>query len=315
MLEVKIDKILPVTEAKDNFSNLVDEVENSDDLYVLTKNGKPGAVLVGIHHLEKLTGTSHEVLMGAVAGSASSLPEEDTAIEPILPQAETDMPKEDKLIEETAGSGTNFNSNPVLSGPNNAADLTAAAPIDLTNFLEDPVEENEPDPISDSTMINSAATIAQEEPPYQASSSSVAEDQSSSISASPFANDMSNGASEIAYAPLASEVPVSDNTAPASSDLSQSSTLNPSEPQAPTDDDPLDFLSNLDSNDVDPSASLDNVAPVNVPASQTPLASSSPLDEPLPNETPVAPFQAQQPINGQASQSQTPVPQQAPQSL
>jgi prevent-host-death family protein len=66
MLEVKIDKILPVTEARDNFNKLVDEVESSDEMYVLTKNGKPCGVLVGVHHLEKLTGTSHEVLMEAV---------------------------------------------------------------------------------------------------------------------------------------------------------------------------------------------------------------------------------------------------------
>ena len=63
MLEVKIENIIPVTEARDSFNKIVDEVEGSDQLYVLTKNGKPAAVIVGVHHLEKLTGTSHEELI------------------------------------------------------------------------------------------------------------------------------------------------------------------------------------------------------------------------------------------------------------
>jgi len=56
MLQVNVDKILPVTEARDKFNQIVDGVEGTDDLYVLTKNGKPSAVVVGVNHLEKLTG-------------------------------------------------------------------------------------------------------------------------------------------------------------------------------------------------------------------------------------------------------------------
>ena len=43
VLEVDIDKLLPVTEARDNFNKIIDEVEGSDLMYVLTKNGKPSA--------------------------------------------------------------------------------------------------------------------------------------------------------------------------------------------------------------------------------------------------------------------------------
>ncbi len=59
MLQVNIEKIIPVTEARDMFNKIVDEVEGTDELYVLTKNGKPCAVVVGVNHLEKLTGESH----------------------------------------------------------------------------------------------------------------------------------------------------------------------------------------------------------------------------------------------------------------
>jgi len=64
MLEVKVENILPVTEARDSFNQLIDKVEGTDEMFVLTKNGKPIAILVGVHHLEKLTGENHEELFG-----------------------------------------------------------------------------------------------------------------------------------------------------------------------------------------------------------------------------------------------------------
>ncbi|MEI8143311.1 MAG: type II toxin-antitoxin system prevent-host-death family antitoxin [Candidatus Berkelbacteria bacterium] len=56
MLQVKIEKIVPVTDARDNFNKIIDEVDATDELYVITKNGKPSAIVVGVHHLDKLTG-------------------------------------------------------------------------------------------------------------------------------------------------------------------------------------------------------------------------------------------------------------------
>ena len=72
MLEVNIEKIVPVTEARDMFNKIVDEVEGTDDLYVLTKNGKPAAVVVGVNHLEKLTGQPHGDVVTQIEESAAS---------------------------------------------------------------------------------------------------------------------------------------------------------------------------------------------------------------------------------------------------
>jgi len=63
MLEVKIENILPLTEVKNSLEKLVQTVGDSDDMIVIAENGKPRAILTGIHHMEKLTGTSHEELM------------------------------------------------------------------------------------------------------------------------------------------------------------------------------------------------------------------------------------------------------------
>ena len=74
MLDVDIDKILPLTEARDNFNKIVDDVEGTDQMYVLTKNGKPAAVVVGVNHLEKLTGKSSGELSQIVEKKADETP-------------------------------------------------------------------------------------------------------------------------------------------------------------------------------------------------------------------------------------------------
>ena len=74
MLEVNIEKIVPVTEARDMFNKIVDDVEGTDELYVLTKNGKPAAVVVGVNHLEKLTGQSHGDVAAKIELASSTPP-------------------------------------------------------------------------------------------------------------------------------------------------------------------------------------------------------------------------------------------------
>src|SRR3546814_285042 len=55
MISVPIDRIVPLTDARDNFSRLVADVENiSDGLYVLTKGGKPAIALINIKYLEEI---------------------------------------------------------------------------------------------------------------------------------------------------------------------------------------------------------------------------------------------------------------------
>lgn len=79
MLEVQIENIIPVTEARDKFNQIVDAVENTEELYVLTKNGKPAAIVVGIHHLEKLTGETHSAAFGGTTNNTAAAPTQQTA--------------------------------------------------------------------------------------------------------------------------------------------------------------------------------------------------------------------------------------------
>lgn len=54
-LHVPIDRIVPLTETRDNFSRIVADIENSSDgLYILTKGGKPAIALISVKYLESL---------------------------------------------------------------------------------------------------------------------------------------------------------------------------------------------------------------------------------------------------------------------
>jgi len=55
-LEFSIDKIMSVTDARNNFNKIVEEVEKDPQgRYLLTKGGNPSVVVVNVDYLEKLT--------------------------------------------------------------------------------------------------------------------------------------------------------------------------------------------------------------------------------------------------------------------
>lgn len=55
MFEVPVNRIVPLTSARDSLSRLVSQVKGKD-FFVLTKGGKPTCALVSIEYLEELTG-------------------------------------------------------------------------------------------------------------------------------------------------------------------------------------------------------------------------------------------------------------------
>jgi len=56
-LKVSLENIIPLTEARDHFSQIVAEVQR-DKLYVLTKGGKPAVAIIDVKYLETITGGS-----------------------------------------------------------------------------------------------------------------------------------------------------------------------------------------------------------------------------------------------------------------
>lgn len=135
MLEVDIDKILPVTEARDSFNKIVDEVEGTDHMYVLTKNGKPAAVVVGVNHLEKLTGKTTNELTSIVEKKADETP----------------------VVEEikTANSAPEVPLAPQTKAP---SENPSAAPIPETPIAESPNDTTVSQPLNTPTDDTQAPT-------------------------------------------------------------------------------------------------------------------------------------------------------------
>lgn len=53
MLKVPIDRIVPVTNARAKIASLVKNVQDEKSLYVITRGGRPAAVLASIDYIEK----------------------------------------------------------------------------------------------------------------------------------------------------------------------------------------------------------------------------------------------------------------------
>ncbi len=122
-LDVKIDNILPITEVKDSINQLIDKVAVSDEMYVVTKEGKPSAILVGVHHLEKLAGISHEELMPDTP-TVNNEPSEEVPIEKSLSTKESNFNQEATLEEKNSTTTRQTNSSSL-----NIDDLFAAPEI------------------------------------------------------------------------------------------------------------------------------------------------------------------------------------------
>ena len=54
-LKVSLENIIPLTYARDHFSQIVSEVQR-DKLYVLTKGGIPAVAIIDVKYLETITG-------------------------------------------------------------------------------------------------------------------------------------------------------------------------------------------------------------------------------------------------------------------
>ena len=71
-------KTLPVSDAKDQLSALVEAVETIHETVVITRHGKPAAVLVSPDEYESLTETA---FWASVPGIADDIAEAETSIE------------------------------------------------------------------------------------------------------------------------------------------------------------------------------------------------------------------------------------------
>lgn len=183
MLNVNIEKILPVTEARDSLNKIIDEVDGSDELYVITKNGKPTAIVVGVHHLEKLTGIKHEEIMPDTDLDKTDIMSEPKEEAPVTPpvakdddvkdaspwafsdssQINTDTKATSAETTEKTSSGFDLGSsptngaqaNPLSSSTPNPTPATATPAVTTPTTPASPTTSTSSQPAPDSTAVAS----------------------------------------------------------------------------------------------------------------------------------------------------------------
>lgn len=81
-LEFSLDKIMSVTDARNNFNKIVEGIEKDPEgKFLLTKGGKPSVAMVNSNFLEKLMGASNVKIEGKEQSSQpqpESIPSENT---------------------------------------------------------------------------------------------------------------------------------------------------------------------------------------------------------------------------------------------
>lgn len=134
MLSVDIEKIIPVTSARDMFNKIVDDVEGSDELYVLTKNGKPAAVVVGVNHLEKLTGeTSGEIMTKVDQATEEPKDDDEEPVKPFDTSPATPPADEPAISTPTTPSTDAFSATPAAPSsamPSSSFNAAPAMPVE-----------------------------------------------------------------------------------------------------------------------------------------------------------------------------------------
>lgn len=188
MLDVDIEKILPISSVRELLNSIVDEVANSDEMYVVTKEGRPAAIVVGVHHLEVLTGISHKDIMpdetvkevspdqfdsmpSAASGFVSPSTIPVASVSPINPAVQ-DLPAEPDIAPSTSAASPKIDNSDILTTPlggmsndaipDESIDELAA---DMFNPISEPAQADMPEPAVQTppaTSVSSAPLMPQQ---------------------------------------------------------------------------------------------------------------------------------------------------------
>jgi antitoxin YefM len=86
MIGVSVLRSLPLSEAKDKLSGLVDEVQATHDIVTITRHGRTAAVLMAADDLESLHETLYWLSQPAIADAIASAERQYAAGEATAPE-------------------------------------------------------------------------------------------------------------------------------------------------------------------------------------------------------------------------------------
>ena len=154
-LRVSLDNIIPLTEARDHFSQIVAEVQ-TDKLYVLTKGGKPAVAIIDVKYLEMISGgeiksehIEREIQKDPEkVGRPTMLKHEPvTKPEPPAPQESLTFEPDSKLKDEVKPVEPFAHKTDTLQTPSNPIASTSA-PVSTPVPTPTPLNPPTPDPMA-----------------------------------------------------------------------------------------------------------------------------------------------------------------------
>src|SRR3989344_2899363 len=283
MLDVNIEKILPVTEVRDSLNKIIDEVESTDELYVVTKNGKPSAIVVGVHHLEKLTGIDHKELMPAIdLGGEKTNKNLDGSIDSLATPAQTPISPITSVSESPDNMGAN---NSASSTTISAMDETSAPPpTDPTGTPSgEALSQKESFGSEPATVTNNGAQAS----PLTTSSPSVAETMATPMSSTGLSTPPPTTGTLLGGVP--SGPVINSDLQQSSGRYEQESNSGVSESQE-NDDSVDDIFGPVDEPELPvgtpPSGTIPMPTPTSNPITAQPASTSSTIAGPLPSISP-----------------------------
>lgn len=168
MLSVELDKIIPLTEARDSLSKIIAEVENNEEMYVLTKGGKPSVAIVSIPYLETLTGEKVEDKIRNIDESSEPIEEQQLSGSTTWSESKQEsMPEPEPMSEAVMAEETAPVNQPVETKPeeeipatlpDQVKDLTAKFENEEMTPVQEIKEETQPVSVSESTQPNPGIT-------------------------------------------------------------------------------------------------------------------------------------------------------------
>jgi len=177
VINIPLDKILPVTYARDNLANLIQNT-TGETVYVLTKGGRPRVALIDIVYLEKLCGEklgtgnfSGYTEPPVVASNKNSISEEKPfkAIETVLPQKSSE-PTVKPISASTPVSTFSPPATPNLSSSSSFSTPSAAPVINNdTNSTIPEVKTEDPKKVENSSEEKSPTdnkSVASDDVPF-----------------------------------------------------------------------------------------------------------------------------------------------------
>lgn len=155
MIHADLDKILPEADALEKITSIIEEVETNQELFIITKSGRPACAIINIDYLEELTGSQ-------VSTQGSKINTE------IKPEPELIEKAEDQEKPDTVLSENSQDDEPILQEEVPATQTSPSFASPPPPFASTPSSPVSP-PLPTETAAQTPPSFSQTPPPIASS--------------------------------------------------------------------------------------------------------------------------------------------------